>query len=253
MKQFNEAFLELLKVTPTVDSVNQLQSEEDEMDFVKAFRELMPLKNVLSTFTEFTFDDLSMQEQGFEDYKSKYLDLYDKVRTNNMKEKVSILDDIDFELELIHRDEINVAYILKLLGQLKAKNAEEQEKERKRIVDIISADTQLRSKKELIERFIQENLPHIEDTDQIPDEFEVFVNKERIKAIKSLSQEENLDKVKFEKVIGDYLFTEKQPLRDDVIGMMNKRPGLKERRSTAERITSKIVKFVETFISGIAG
>ena len=251
--QFNAAFIELLKIAPTVDSVNQLQSEDDEMNFVKAFRELMRLKNVLSTFTEFSFDDLSMEEQGFEDYKSKYLDLYDKVRTNNQKEKVSILNDIDFELELIHRDEINVAYILKLLGQLKAKKPEEQEKEKQRIVDIIAADTQLRSKKELIERFIQENLPHIEDTDTIPDEFEVFVNKERIKAIKSLSQEENLDEVKLEKVIGNYLFTEKQPLRDDIIGMMNQRPGLKERRTTAERITSKIVKFVEIFISGIAG
>lgn len=253
VEQFNATFIELLKIAPTADDVNQLRSEEDEMDFVKTFRELMRLKNVLSTFTEFTFDDLSMEEQGFEDYKSKYLDLYDKVRTNNQKEKVSILNDIDFELELIHRDEINVAYILKLLGQLKAKKPEEQEKEKQRIVDIIAADTQLRSKKELIERFIQENLPHIEDTDQIPDEFDVFVNKERIKAIKSLSLEENLNEAKLEKVIGDYLFTEKQPLRDDVIGMMNQRPGLKERRSTAERITSKIVKFVETFISGIAG
>jgi len=51
--------------------------------------------------------------------KSKYLDLYDKTRTAEAREKVSILDDIDFELELIHRDEINVVYILKLLGRLK--------------------------------------------------------------------------------------------------------------------------------------
>ncbi|MPQ46993.1 HsdR family type I site-specific deoxyribonuclease [Marinifilum sp. N1E240] len=251
--KFNEAFIELIQIAPTVNSVNSLQTEEDEMAFVKAFRELMRLKNVLSTFTEFTFEDLAMPEQGFEDYKSKYLDLFDKVRSNNLKEKVSILQDIDFELELIHRDEINVAYILRLLADLKDKKPEEQEKEKQRIVDIIAGDTQLRSKKELIERFILENLPHIEDADDISDEFEVYVNKERIKAIKAMSEEENLDSNKLERLIGDYLFTEKQPLRDDVISMMNNRPALKERRSTAERITSKIVKFVETFISGIAG
>ena len=62
----------------------------------------MRLRNVLVTFTEFTFDDLSMEEQGFEDYKSKYLDLYDKAKSTHQKEKVSILGDIDFELELIH-------------------------------------------------------------------------------------------------------------------------------------------------------
>lgn len=62
-----------------------------------------------------------MDEQLFEDYKSKYLDLYDKVISDNQKEKVFILDDVDFELELIHLDEINVAYIILLLIKLKSK------------------------------------------------------------------------------------------------------------------------------------
>ena len=75
-------------------------------------------ENVLSCFTEFSFDDLAMNAQQFEDYKSKYLDLYDKVRTNRQKEKISILEDIDFELELIHRDEINVSYIIALLRNM---------------------------------------------------------------------------------------------------------------------------------------
>ncbi len=57
-----------------------------------------------------------MDEQSFENYKSKYLDLYDKVKNNEAKQKTSILNDIDFELELIHRDLINVAYIINLLA-----------------------------------------------------------------------------------------------------------------------------------------
>ena len=61
-----------------------------------------------------------MTEQLFEDYKSKYLDLYDKVKSEHQEEKVSILEDVDFELELIHRDEINVAYIIQLLIKLKS-------------------------------------------------------------------------------------------------------------------------------------
>ncbi|WP_437371689.1 type I restriction endonuclease subunit R [Maribacter litoralis] len=250
---FNEAFIELLQIAPTVDSVNDLPSEEEELKFIRAFRELMRLKNVLSTFTEFEFDDVSMDEQGFEDYKSKYLDLYDKAKSHNQKEKVSILGDIDFELELIHRDEINVAYILKLLSKLKDATPEEQERQKKALIDLISGDTKLRSKRELIEKFVQENLPNIEDSDDIPDEFETFWNAERLSAITKLSTEENLDVKKLEQVIGEYLFTEKTPMRDDIVGMMNKRPVLKERGTTAERITSKILKFVETFISGISG
>ncbi|MCD8529369.1 MAG: hypothetical protein LRY25_00725 [Flavobacterium sp.] len=124
VKLFNEAFANLLAIAPTVDSVNDFLTEEQELEFVTAFRELMRLKNKLATFTEFSFDNLQMEEQTFEDYKSKYLDLYDKTKSDNAKELVSILDDIDFELELIHRDEVNVSYIMKLLAQLKEETSE---------------------------------------------------------------------------------------------------------------------------------
>ena len=107
-----------------------------------------------------------MNEQLFEDYKSKYLDLYDKVKTEHQKEKVSILEDVDFELELIHRDEINVAYILVLLANLKT--TVNKEKKQKENIDLIAGEAHLRSKRELIEKFIRENLPDIDDTDDIP-------------------------------------------------------------------------------------
>jgi len=253
VEKFNKAFIELLKIAPTINSVNDLQDEEQELEFIKAFRELMRLKNVLITFTEFDFEDLSMDEQGFEDYKSKYLDLYDKAKNTNQKEKVSILNDIDFELELIHRDEINVSYILKLLANLKDASGEEHKKQHKAIIELITGDVKMRSKRELIERFIQENLPEIDDPDNIPDEFESYWNIERVSALKKLSKEEDLDAQKLQDVIGNYLFTEKKPMRDEIIGMLNKRPSLKDRKTIAERVTNKILDFVETFISGVGG
>ncbi len=251
VSKFNQAFIALLQIAPTVNSVNDLPSEEEELEFIKAFRELMRLKNVLATFTEFDFVDLSMDEQNFEDYKSKYLDLYDKAKSANLKEKVSILQDVDFELELIHRDEINVTYILKLLAKLKDADVEEQDKQKKAILELLAGDAQMRSKRELIERFIQENLPHIEDSDNVPDEFASYWSIERMAAIENLSNEENLNSEKLQEVIGNYLFTEKTPLRDEIIGMLNEKPSLKERKTIAERVTEKIIGFVETFISGI--
>ena len=62
---------------------------------------------------------------------------------------------------------------------------------------------------------------------------------------------EGLDPEGLQKIIGDYLFTEKTPMRDDVISIMSQRPGLKERGSISERVIGKIKAFVETFIDGV--
>ena len=129
---------------------------------------------------------------------------------------------------------------------------EEQEKQKKAILDLMTGDARMRSKRELIERFIQENLSSIKDSEDIPEEFENYWSKERIVAIEKLSEEENLDAEMLQEVIGNYMFTEKKPLRDDIIGMMKKKPSLKERKTISERITEKIIDFVDTFISGIS-
>lgn len=251
--KFDVAHSRLTEIAPTVDSVNQLQDESEELEFIKAFREIMRLKNVMATFTEFDFEDLVMDAQTFEDYKSKYLDLYDKAKSHKQKEKVSILGDVDFELELIHRDEINVMYILKLLSKLNNATPKEKAEQTQRIIDLISGDTQLRSKRELIEKFINNTLPAIDDSEIIPDAFEAFWNQEKRTAFNDLSQEENLDAKKLEEIIGKYLFTEKRPMRDEVIGMMKTRPKLKERGATATRVIDKILGFVEKFVSGVGG
>ncbi|MCU0341850.1 MAG: type I restriction endonuclease subunit R, partial [Spirosomaceae bacterium] len=103
--EMEKAYEKLVHITPTVDSVNDLQSEDDEFEFVKAFRDIMRVKNVLASFADFDWEDLPIDEQTFEDYKSKYLNLYDKVKRDRATDKVSILDEVDFELELIRRDE----------------------------------------------------------------------------------------------------------------------------------------------------
>ena len=250
VRKFSQAFIELLKVAPTVNSVNDLPSETEELEFIKAFRELMRLKNVLCTFADFSFDHLAMNEQLFEDYKSKYLDLYDKVRSDHQVDKASILEDVDFELELIRRDEINVAYILKLLANLKGSD---QEKRRKEIIDLIAGEAHLRSKRELIEKFIQENLPLIPDSDDIPDAFDKFWNEEQIAAFKQLCKDENLSSDKVEKTIENYLFAEREPLRDEVLDLIEgTKPSVLERKKIGDRILNKILRFVDTFINGMA-
>ena len=254
VKAFNDGFISLLQVTPTVDSVNNLVSEDDELKFIIAFRDLMRIKNILTSFSDFKWSDLSMTEQQFEDYKSKYLDLHDKVKSDHAKEKVSILEDVDFELELIHRDEINVAYIIRLLIRLKANQKKDADQIEKEIVNLLNTEMQLRSKKELIEKFIRENLPIILDTDDIPQEFEKYWTVEQEKAFVRLVDEEKLSKERTQALIENYLYSEQEPIRDEILDLLiDEKPTLLQRKTIGERILKKILGFVETFINGISG
>lgn len=252
VKKFNETFIELLKITPTVNSVNDLKTEDDELKFITAFRQLMRIKNILTVFADYNWEDLAMNEQLFEDYKSKYLDLWQKVKTDTQKEKVSILEDVDFELELIHRDEINVSYILKLLANLKEAKKPEREQKQKELLDLMAGEAHLRSKRELIEKFILENLPDVEDTDDIPQEFEKFWNKEQQSAFDKLIKEENLSKDKTKKLVEHYLFAEREPLRDEILDLISgEKPSVLHRKKIGDQILKKILGFVETFVHGV--
>ena len=251
IEEFNFALAKMQEITPTAESVNNLVDEEKELAFITAFRQIIRLMNKLTSFTGFTFEDLGIKEQEFNDYKSKYLDLYEKVKSNHSPEKVSILEDVNFELELIRREEINVAYILQLLAKLKGEAEDNRDQLKKAIETYISNEVSLRSKRKLIEKFISENLLQIDEEENIEDVFYEFVDTERTKALKELSESENLDLGKLEFLIKDYLFTEKDPLTKEVIDLMKQRPNLKERKNVAERIVTKIKKYVETFIDGL--
>ncbi len=248
---FDEALNHLLVVVPTYQSVDDLRSEEEELQFIQAFRKLMRAKNVLESYTDFDWEDLLIDEQTFEDYKSKYLDLHDKVKQDTAKQKTSILDDIDFELELIHRDQINVAYILKLLSKLKTSKSKDAKAQKKAIIDMLSGEVDLRSKRELIEKFIDENLPHIEDADAIEDEFEQYWQDQKVLALKALCEEENLDQPQFSALINSYIYSGREPLRDEIYSCLDSRPSVLQARSIGERIIAKMKEFIQVFVQGM--
>ena len=253
VKEFNDSLIDFFALVPEVDSVNNLPDESAQEFFVKQFRQLMRLMNKLTSFSDFSFNDLQIDSQTYEDYKSKYLDLYDTVKKDGDKglEKVSILDDINFELELIQRDEINVTYILALLAKLRGATDDEQVRIRKSLIDSITNTPSMRSKKDLIEKFISQDLIQITEDDDIEERFFEFWDKEKLQSLQSLSSTENLYEQKLQDLIGNYLYTGHEPLRDDLIATMKERPTLKERKSRAERVLDKVKEYVEKFIEGI--
>ena len=250
---FSAAFTKLLAIAPTSSDVDELPDEEAQLDFVKAFRDLLRNFNVIKTHADFSWEDVPFEEQVFEDFKSKYLDLRDDVIHNKSKEKASILEDVDFEVELLHRDDINVAYILKLLAQLKNARAKDQEKQKKAIIDLLAGEVELRSKRLLIEKFIDENLPLIEDGDSVEDEFEQYWKDQQILALKEICDEENLDRVQFSKLIEQYIYTEREPLRDEVFNCLENRPSILRAREIGERIITKMKDYVQTFMERMVG
>ena len=254
VKKFNLAYIELLKITPTVKSVDSLMTEDQELAFIKAFRDLMRIKNTLNTFSDFKWQDLSMNEQTFEDFKAKYLDLWQKVKIDRSVEKVSILEDVDFELELIHRDEINVNYIVKLLMKIKASGAKDASKTEKEIQNLLKTEVTLRSKRALIEQFIAENLPYIGKTADVPEAFDHYWNLEQQNAFKKLTTEENLSEERTQKLIENYLYAERAPISDEVLDLIEgEAPSVLKRREIGNRIWKKIAAYVETYINGITG
>ncbi|WP_298879793.1 type I restriction endonuclease subunit R [uncultured Polaribacter sp.] len=252
-EKFDEALENLLKITPTYQSVDDLVGEDQELQFVQAFRRLLRAKNVLESYVDFDWENLGIDEQTFANYQSEYWDLHDKVKRNNETNKVSILDDIDFELELIHRDKINVVYILQLLSKFKTADKNEAAKQKKAIIDLLGGDVKLRSKRELIEKFIEENLPNITDADTITDEFEKYWQEQKVIALSKICTEENLDQAQFNSLIQSYTYNGQEPIRQDIFKCLDNRPSILKAREIGDRIILKMKKFIDIFITGMTG
>ncbi len=139
-----------------------------------------------------------------------------------------------------------------LLIKLKSKVQSDESYTEKEILNLLNTEAHLRSKRELIEKFILENLPVINETEDIPQEFEKFWNAERLKAFNQLVTDEKLSADKTQTLIEDYLYAEREPLRDEILDLLEgNQPSVLERKKTGDRILKKILNFVDTFINGI--
>lgn len=253
--QFNEGVKALLQITPAPKAVDTLKDENAQLAFIKAFRKLMRILNVLRSFSMFAWSDLFMEQQTFEDFKSKYLDIYDQTRSKEaQEEKASILDEVDFELELIRRDEINVAYILALLAKLKeAETSDDPEQKatadqrRKSILDLLGSEPQLRSKRELVEKFIEHYLPKLQSADEVEPEFDKFWTEERERSIQALCNEEGLVPETVIAIINEYHFTQREPLRETIVSALKEKPKILERKAIIERVKQHLMDLIGTF------
>ncbi len=212
LRLFVNAIEELYKIAPTPESVDLLEGETAQKEFVEAFRDVANLMQKMRTFDEFEFDSakLGIAEQTFEDYKGKYFAIYEEVKKDReQKEEVSILDDIDFEIDLLRNDIINVDYILNLLKSLNLEDKKEKEAGIKQIHRLLdTADNeQLRLKADLIRTFMQRVLPSLNKGDNIDDAYYTFEEQEKEKEIENFSTDHEYPTSQLNKLVHEYEFS----------------------------------------------
>lgn len=228
LNKFKVAVSDLLNIVPVVESVDSLEREEDIKAFIVAFRTVAKLLVSLRTFNEFDLDngDTDLNTQMFEDYKSKYYELYRRLA--NDKEKSSILNDITFSLELIQTDKINVSYILNLIRNV---DLTDEEQKKKDIEDIESklvniTDDELFLKADLIKNFLKSILPTLKEDDSIDEAFDNHMNIEREKEIEKFSKDNNINLESLKEIIDEYEYSGIFP--DNLIGKAIDAPFLKK-------------------------
>lgn len=176
---------ELSDKFPISDS--QIIGEQNQKDFISLFGSILRMRNLLSSFDEFTGKEI-ITERDLQDYLGRYQDLRDEwKRKRESGERTDIIDDIVFEVELIKQIEINIDYILMLVKKYHDTHCEDKEV----LITIkkaIDASPELRSKKQLIETFIA----GINDVDDVMNEWNGFVAQQRENDLVALIQEEKL-------------------------------------------------------------
>jgi type I restriction enzyme R subunit len=160
--------------------------EEAQKDFIRLYGAILRLKNILTAFDDFAGNEI-LSNRNFQDYQSVYIDLYQDFRKGAEGEKENINDDIVFEIELIRQLEVNIDYILMLVAKYHESNC--TDKNILAAIDkTINASIQLRSKKELINHFIEQ----VNVSTKVDDDWRKFVHEQKEKDLSAIIETERL-------------------------------------------------------------
>ena len=269
-KEYKCLATEFLKKYPTPGSIDFLQSENDKKNFVLAFRDIIRKHAEIQIYEDYSEDaeDLGMTEQQFNDYKSKYLDITvgfieppvipsvvaeDPVPYGNSQG----LEDIDFCLELLHSDIINVAYILELIAELDPYSNDYSEK-RQHIIDTMIKDAGMRGKAKLIDGFIRKNVDEDKEnfmsgrskadgTSELEEHLNQYIVSECNKAVNDLADDEQISAEVLNIYIKEYDYLQKEQPEIIQKALKEKHLGLIKTRKALTRIMERLRNIIRTF------
>jgi type I restriction enzyme R subunit len=178
---------------------NSLWAGQNEKDFIRTFGALLKVRNILTAFDTFEGKEI-LSEREFQDYQSEYIDLYQEFTKAEKTDKEQITDDLVFEVELIRQVEINIDYILLLV----AKYRDSMCQDKSILVSIdkaVDSSLQLRSKKELIEQFVQT----VNVDTQVEEDWRRFVQERKEADLETIIQEEKLKEAETRRFVDNSL------------------------------------------------
>lgn len=248
VQKFNELVVQLKQLAPTPASVDNLMNEDDQKTFVVLFKELSKYLLSLQTFVEFKTDrdTIELTEQEFQDYKSKYLMIYHKVVSQ--KEVVSVLNDVDFCIELMETNRINVAYIMNLIRNINFKSKESKDKDISHIKTELdrSDNIHLHKKIDILKAFLDEVVMGFSGSEDIDAEYNDFENKKKKEEIEAFATEQDIDKNMLNEYISEYSFSgvlNQGSIRDRIEKPMS----LLKKKSLVNKIVDFIKSHVEKY------
>ena len=267
--EYKQLTSDFLKKYPEPGCIDILKSEKDKKDFVLAFRDIIRKHAEIQIYEDYKeeADELGMTEQQFMDFRSKYLDIYDTFVPSDTPTQPSPkgdeipenspLEDVDFCLELLHSDVINVAYILELIAELDPYSNDYSER-RQNIIDTMIKDAEMRSKAKLIDGFIQKNVDEDKEnfmvqrkkadgTSDLEERLNQYIATERDKAVQSLSKEEDIPSDVLTHYLKEYDYLQKEQPEIIQKALKEKHLGLIKTRKALTRILDKLRGIIRTF------
>lgn len=223
----------------------RITGEKAQKEFIALFGAVLRMRNLLTAFDDFEGKEI-LSERDLQDYLGRYQDLRDewkKKREN--EEKEDITDDVVFELELVKQIEINIDYILILVTKYHNSHCNDKET----LITIqksIDASPELRSKKALIENFID----GINDVDDVMAEWHSYIAAEKEKQLNEIISEEKLKADETKKFVDNAIADgEMRTTGTDIDKLMPpiSRFGNTNREKKKQTIIEKLKAFFERF------
>ena len=251
-QDYADAVAKLLNITADYQAVDDLVTEEQQLEFIKAFREVMRYNAQLQTFVEYDQDQTVLDKQHFANFASKYADLCRAIRKTTKKEKVSVLDDVDFQLDLLHSDRINVGYIISLLQlALDTSDEDKRKKYEAQVHDLIGGDISLHDKQDLIQKFIEENMPKMINGQSVQTAFAQFWDAQKQQAYQHFCEQENLKPEVMKQVLDNYEFNQRLPRKEEMKELPNFKVSLFQRDNILTNLMLKTRQLIEKFYVGL--
>lgn len=266
--EYIEMTEDFLKKYPNPTVIDSIQSENEKRDFILAFRDIIKKHAEMQIYEDYTPDDITfvLSEQEFMDFRSKYLDIAQNFGAQSQPSAQAAepevpygnqqtLEDIDFCLELLHSDIINVAYILGLIHDLNPES-DDYEQKRKEILDTMIRDSEMRSKSKLIDGFIRQNVDNdpesfvrnkADGTLDLETRLTEYIKAERSNAIVALAEQEELPVEVLDTYLKEYDYLQKSKPEIIQNALKPKRLGLLKTRKAVKRIIDALYNIIQTF------